>query len=66
VKGFFVPWPGFHLDPIRQVEFLVPRMPHFMVPRFIGLTDALPKTPTQKVQKHILREKGNSDLSFAP
>lgn len=31
---------------------------YFMVPRYIELTDALPKTPSLRVQKFLLREQG--------
>jgi carnitine-CoA ligase len=34
------------------------RMPYFMIPRFIRFVDSLPKTPTERVQKHILKEQG--------
>ncbi|MCO5121351.1 MAG: AMP-binding protein [Burkholderiaceae bacterium] len=50
--------PGTPLDLALLVEFLVPRLPHFMVPRYWRIVEALPKTPTQKVQKHILRAEG--------
>ena len=33
-------------------------MPRFMVPRFIDIVEALPKTPTGKVRKHLLRDAG--------
>jgi len=46
------------LDPAQLIEFLEPRMAHFMIPRFIRVVDDLPKTPTQKVQKHLLRSEG--------
>jgi crotonobetaine/carnitine-CoA ligase len=49
---------GATLDPAALVEFLVPRMAHFMVPRYIRIVADLPKTPTQKVQKHLLRSDG--------
>jgi len=39
-------------------DFLIPRMAHFMVPRYIRIMDELPKTPTTKVQKAGLRETG--------
>ncbi len=29
-----------------------------MVPRYVRIVDELPKTPTQKVQKHTLRSEG--------
>lgn len=50
--------PGQSIDPAELIEFLRPRMAHFMVPRFIRIVSDLPKTPTQKVQKHILRDEG--------
>ncbi|MGE0577152.1 MAG: AMP-binding protein [Reyranella sp.] len=46
------------LDPAELIRFLIPRMAHFMVPRFVRIVPALPKTPTQKVQKHLLRSEG--------
>lgn len=48
---------GKSIDPADLIEFLLPRMPHFMVPRFVQVIDAFPKTPTQKIQKHILRDR---------
>ena len=50
--------PGAEFDPAALIEFLVPRLAHFMIPRYVRTVDALPKTPTQKVQKHLLRSEG--------
>jgi carnitine-CoA ligase len=33
-------------------------MPHFMVPRYVRVVDALPRTATSKVQKYLLRQAG--------
>ncbi len=52
------PLPGRTIDPEELIEFLVPRMAHFMVPRYIRVVDELPKTPTAKVQKVDLRAAG--------
>lgn len=49
---------GAVLDPAELIQFLIPRMAHFMVPRYVRVMPALPKTPTQKVQKHLLRSEG--------
>ena len=49
---------GARLDPEDLIRFLLPRMAHFMVPRYVRVVDELPKTPTQKVQKHLLRTEG--------
>jgi crotonobetaine/carnitine-CoA ligase len=52
------PIPGQSIDPKELLEFLVARMPHFMVPRYVRIVDSLPKTSTQKIQKHVLRSTG--------
>ena len=41
-------------------DFLQRRMAHFMVPRYFRTVDSLPKTATQKIEKHVLREIGLS------
>jgi crotonobetaine/carnitine-CoA ligase len=46
------------VDPLELFNFLQPRMAHFMLPRYIRVVQALPKTPTQKVRKHLLKEQG--------
>ena len=33
-------------------------MPHYMVPRYVRIMAALPKTPTQKILKRTLRSEG--------
>jgi crotonobetaine/carnitine-CoA ligase len=53
-----VPRPGATGDPEQLVRHLIPRMPHFMVPRYVRILATLPRTPTQKVQKHVLRTEG--------
>lgn len=55
------PVPDETIDPVELSEFLVPRMAHFMVPRYIRIIDDLPKTPTLKIQKHLLRDEGVTD-----
>jgi crotonobetaine/carnitine-CoA ligase len=49
---------GQTLDPAELIDFLRQRMAHFMIPRYVRILDDLPKTPTQKVQKHMLRAAG--------
>jgi crotonobetaine/carnitine-CoA ligase len=55
---------GKRLDPAELIQFLIPRMAHFMVPRYIRIIADLPKTPTQKVQKHMLRSEGITADTF--
>ena len=49
---------GQSLDPADLIAFLKPRMAHFMVPRYIRVLDDLPKTPTRKVEKYLVRQSG--------
>jgi crotonobetaine/carnitine-CoA ligase len=53
-----VPRPGSEIDPAELSAFCVDRMAAFQVPRYIRLVEALPKTPTEKVQKFELRAQG--------
>ncbi|HMM49414.1 MAG TPA: AMP-binding protein [Miltoncostaeaceae bacterium] len=45
-------------DMAEFTHWMAERMPYFMVPRYIRVVDALPKTPTERVQKVKLREQG--------
>jgi len=49
---------GTSLDHAELIEFLRERLAHFMIPRFIRIVDALPTTPTNKVEKYKLKEEG--------
>jgi crotonobetaine/carnitine-CoA ligase len=64
VKVFVVTDPGVELDYARLVEFLCDRMTYFMVPRYVEVVDELPKTPSLRVRKHLLRERGNSTATW--
>lgn len=58
VLAAVVPKPDAVLSDEELIAFLSRRMPHFMVPRYIRRMQALPKTPTAKIEKHILRSEG--------
>ncbi|MGE4013287.1 MAG: AMP-binding protein, partial [Alphaproteobacteria bacterium] len=58
VMVIVIPKAGISIDPVRLVDFLVPRMAHFMVPRYYRFIEQLPKTPTGKIEKHRLRSDG--------
>jgi len=64
VMAFVVPKSEAEMDFVALIEFLRDRMAHFMVPRYIRLIDQLPKTPTNKVQKHLLRATGVDELTW--
>ena len=55
---------GCEIDHEQLIRFLEPRMAYFMVPRFIDTIDALPKTPTGKIQKFELRDAGVTDTTW--
>jgi crotonobetaine/carnitine-CoA ligase len=40
------------------LRFCAETMPRFAVPRYARVVEELPKTPTGRVQKHVLREQG--------
>jgi crotonobetaine/carnitine-CoA ligase len=46
------------VSPEELLKFLEPKMPYFMIPRFIRFVSSLPKTGTERVQKNKLREEG--------
>lgn len=46
------------IDPPELMDYLQPRMPYFMIPRFIRFVDSFPETGTQRTQKNKLREQG--------
>jgi crotonobetaine/carnitine-CoA ligase len=58
VLAIVAPVSGYDIDPADLFKFLAPRLAHFMLPRFIRIVSELPHTPTQKIQKHILRDAG--------
>jgi carnitine-CoA ligase len=58
VKIVVVPVKGRTIDPRELTEYLIPRMPRHMVPRYIEIADELPKSPSFKVQKAVLRDAG--------
>lgn len=45
------------LRPQRIVEWARQRLPRHAVPRYVQFVDSLPRTPTNKVQKHLLRRE---------
>jgi crotonobetaine/carnitine-CoA ligase len=50
--------PGASLEPVALIGFLRPRMPYFMVPRYLRFVAELPKTETNKLRKTVIRDAG--------
>jgi carnitine-CoA ligase len=58
VKVVVVPVAGRTVDPLELIEYLIPRMPRHMVPRFVEVVEELPRTPSFKIKKAELRTAG--------
>ncbi|WP_084216953.1 AMP-binding protein [Xenophilus azovorans] len=52
------PVAGGSVEPEALIEFLRTHLPYFMIPRYIRVMPALPRTATQKIVKHQLRAEG--------
>jgi carnitine-CoA ligase len=57
IKVFVVTTTGARLSEPQLIEFLRPRMAKFMIPRYVELVDALPRTTTGKIRKTDLRQR---------
>jgi crotonobetaine/carnitine-CoA ligase len=62
VKLFVVPAPGF--DAADLAHFLEERLPRYMMPSYISVIDALPKTHTARVKKAELRGLPNDQPTW--
>lgn len=58
VQVVIAPVGGRSIEPTAIVEFLRARLPPHMIPRYVRVVEELPKTPTEKVEKHVLRAQG--------
>ena len=50
--------PGAALDPLDLVQYCAAHMAYFMVPRYIRVVDAFPKTGTERTMKYQLKAQG--------
>jgi crotonobetaine/carnitine-CoA ligase len=65
VKVVVVLVPGSSLTPEDLITFLVPRLPRFMIPRYVEMVEELAKTDsTQRTQKFALRENALNDRTW--
>ncbi|MEJ2866204.1 AMP-binding protein [Actinomycetospora sp. OC33-EN08] len=54
VMAWLVPAPGSEIDFAEVVAFCVEHMAYYMVPRYLACLEALPKTPSEKIEKYKL------------
>ncbi|MHC9294561.1 AMP-binding protein [Mycobacterium sp. LTG2003] len=59
-----VPRPGHSLTAHELLAYCRQRLPRPMVPRYIEIARCLPKTPTEKVEKHVLAARGVTATTF--
>lgn len=52
------------LDEEALAKFINDNAPYYFVPRYIEIVDQLPLTPTQKIQKHKLRDRGVTSATW--
>jgi len=58
VKVVVVPKPGQTVSAEEVVRWCEPRMAYFAIPRYVAIRDALPKTPSERVEKYKLKQEG--------
>jgi crotonobetaine/carnitine-CoA ligase len=58
IKACVVLASGAQLTQVQVLEHCIANVPRFAVPRFIEFIPELPRTPSNKVQKHLLRATG--------
>lgn len=49
---------GRSLDIAELFRYCIAEMPRFCVPRYVRVVESLPKTPSQRIQKYLLRADG--------
>ncbi len=50
--------PGEQLDALDLLKWCDDRLPYYMVPRYVEYVDEIPKTPTQRAQRYLLKQRG--------
>lgn len=65
IKILVVPTAGADLGPEDLIQFLIPRMPRFMVPRYVEIVAEFPKTEaTLRVKKYLLRDNALNQATW--
>lgn len=52
--------PAASIQPLELIKWSEPRLPYFMIPRFVEFRDELPKTANGKVMRYELRMSGTT------
>ncbi len=51
-------------DPEAILRLMAKQLPHFMIPRYVEFISELPRTPTSKVRKNVLRQNAFSSAHW--
>jgi len=62
-RVYVIPVSGRSITPQELIEHCSKRLAKFKVPKTAVITDALPRTASGKVQKHVLRSRAISELT---
>ncbi|RAG82415.1 hypothetical protein DN069_27470 [Streptacidiphilus pinicola] len=64
VAALVVPREGCVIEPEELHIFLRADLPRYAVPRYIEVVESLPKTPTERVNKDLVRARGLTDRAW--
>ena len=57
VKAYITPRPGAAVEPADVIHWCADHLAYFKVPRYIEIRDELPRTPSLRVRKDVLRQE---------
>jgi crotonobetaine/carnitine-CoA ligase len=63
VAAFVLPRPGATPQPDELTDWCTQSLASFKIPRYVWFVDSFPKTETQRIEKHRLRERARELLS---
>lgn len=52
-------------DAAALLNFLAPRVPRFMLPRYLQFVDRIPRTETEKIRRNVLQQDNENVLDIA-
>jgi carnitine-CoA ligase len=64
IRVVYVTKDGREPDPVALMDWFQGRAPHFMLPRYLERVEAIPRSPTAKVEKYKLVEAGLSPSAW--
>jgi crotonobetaine/carnitine-CoA ligase len=62
VKAYLTPRPGAAIDPAEIVRWCAEQLAYFKVPRYLEVREEMPRTPSLRVRKDVLRQE-RADLT---